>query len=90
MQNKPYFFFGNRGSQKGGRGGGGYLGKIPKKSRLFLGGASYDNDKDEDYHEDFEPQLFSLLALSLYSLQVLLLMIMRAMSCTTMIKGRPP
>ena len=35
------FFFGNRGSQKGERGGGvRHLGKIPKKSRLFFWGAS--------------------------------------------------
>ena len=31
-----FFFFGNRGSQKGGRGVR-HLGKIPKKSRFFLG-----------------------------------------------------
>ena len=34
------FFFGNRGSQKGGRGGVRHLGKIPKKYRFFGGVAS--------------------------------------------------
>ena len=33
--NHTFFFFGNRGSQKGG--GVRHLGKIPKKSRFFLG-----------------------------------------------------
>ena len=37
MPQKTYFFFGNRGSQKGGRGVQ-HLGKIPKKSRFFWGG----------------------------------------------------
>ena len=40
MQNKPHFFFGNRGSQKGGRGGVRHLGKIPKKSRFSFWAAS--------------------------------------------------
>ena len=40
MQNKPYFFFGNRGSQKGGRGGGPTLGKNSQKIPFFLLGAS--------------------------------------------------
>ena len=44
MQNKPhFFFFGNRGSQKGGGGGVRHLEKIPKKSRFFLGVASLSN-----------------------------------------------
>ena len=38
MQNKPHFFFGNRGSQKGGRGSDTWE-QFPKKSR-FLGGAA--------------------------------------------------
>ena len=38
MQNKPYFFFGNRGSQKRGRGP--TLGKNSQKSRFLGGGAS--------------------------------------------------
>ena len=35
MQNKPYFFFGNRGSQKGGRGGSDTWEKFPKNPVFF-------------------------------------------------------
>ena len=40
MQNKRYFFFGNRGSQKGGRGGGSDLWKKFPKIPFFFGVAS--------------------------------------------------
>jgi len=35
MQNKPHFFFGNRGSQKGGRGGSDTWEKFPKNPVFF-------------------------------------------------------
>ena len=45
MQNKPYFFFLETGVPKRGGGGVRHLGKIPKKSRFFLGGVpKWDDD----------------------------------------------
>ena len=56
MQNKPHFFFGNRGSQKGGGGGGPTLGKNSQKIPGFFWVASliafstfYSNDVDVAY-----------------------------------------